>query len=83
MVNREKYFEGTETDNKEDDTMVMLVCRYIQYVIYKCRHREKIPSMVFVYEEVHNFLARLREKGQWISLIRKVPNLMERVLDRN
>ncbi len=28
-VNREKYFEGTESDNKDDDTMVMIVCRYI------------------------------------------------------
>jgi hypothetical protein len=82
-VNREKYFEGTESDNKDEDTMVMIVCRYIQYVIYKCKHREKIPSMVFVYEEVHNFLERLREKGKWIILIRKVPNLMERVLEIN
>ncbi len=43
----------------------MIVCRYIQYVIYKCKLREKIPSMVFVYEEVHNFLERLKESTEF------------------
>jgi hypothetical protein len=80
-VNKEIYFEGTESDNKEEDTMVIVICRYIQYLIYKSRHREKIPSMVFVYEEVNNFLACLREKGKWTSLVRNVPNLMGRVLN--
>jgi hypothetical protein len=81
LVNKEIYFEGTESDNKEEDTMVIVICRYIQYLIYKSRHREKIPSMVFVYEEVNNFLACLREKGKWTRLVGLVPNLMGRVLE--
>jgi hypothetical protein len=81
LVNKDIYFEGTETDNKEEDTMVIVTCRYIQYLIYKCRHREKIPSMVFVYEEVQSFLTSLREKGKWTRVVGQVPNLMGRVLD--
>jgi hypothetical protein len=79
-VNKDIYFEGTETDNKEEDTMVIVTCRYVQYLIYKSRHRKKIPSMVYVYEEVQNFLTCLREKGKWTRVVGLVPNLMGQVL---
>jgi hypothetical protein len=81
LVNKDKYLEGTETDNKEEDTMVIVTCRYIQYLIYKSRYRKKIPSMVYVYEEVQNFLSWLREKSKWTRAVGLVPNLMRRVLD--
>ncbi len=82
-VNREKYMEGTETDNKGEDTMVITVCRYIQFLIYKCRQRVKTPSVVYVLEELQGFLGRMQKYERWRGIIRRVPLLMNRILEEN
>ncbi len=82
-VNREKYMEGTETDNKVEDTMVIIVCRYIQFLIYKCRHRVKTPSVVYVLEELQGFLGRMQKYERWRGTIRRIPLLMNRVFEEN
>ncbi len=82
-VNRERYMEGTETDNKVDDTMVIIVCRYIQFLIYNCRLRVKTPSVVYVLEELQGFVGRMQKYERWRGTIRRVPLLMNRVLVEN
>jgi hypothetical protein len=82
-VNREKYMEGTETDNRGEDTMVIIVCRYIQFLIYKCRQRVKTPSVVYVLEELQGFLGRMQKYERWRGIIRRVPLLMNRILEEN
>ncbi len=75
--------EGTETDNKADDTMAIIVCRYIQFLIYNCRLRVKTPSVVYVLEELQGFLGRMQKYEKWRGTIRRVPVLMNRVFVEN
>jgi hypothetical protein len=82
-VKREKYMEGTETDNRVEDTMVIIICRNIQFMIYKCRQRAKIPSVVFVLEELQGFLGRLQKYERWRGMTRRVPILMNKILEEN
>ncbi len=80
-VCKQRYLEGGEMAVKEENKVLIIVCRYIQYIINKCRQRRRIPTFTFVYEEVQGVLEILRTRGKWREILRRIDAVMSNVLE--
>ncbi len=80
-VCKERYLEGGELLIKDENKVVIIICRYIQYIINKCRQRKRIPTYTFVYEEVQGVLQILRTRNKWRGILRRIDVVMRNVLE--
>jgi hypothetical protein len=80
-VCKQKYFEGGEVAVKDENKVLIILCRYIQYVTNKCRERRQMPTFTFVYEEVQGLLQVLGTREKWRSILRRLDVVVRNVLE--
>jgi hypothetical protein len=71
-VCKQKYMEGGELAVKDENKVLIIICRYIQYVTNKCRVRRQMPTFTFVYEEVQGLIQVLRTREKMEGYTKKV-----------
>jgi hypothetical protein len=80
-VCKQKYMEGGEMAVKDENKVLIIICRYIQYVINKCSLRRRMPTVTFVYEEVQGILQVLRTREKCRGILRRIDVVMRNVLE--
>jgi hypothetical protein len=59
------YWEGGERVSKIETVISILIVRYIQFGIYRCRNRRSVPTVVSLYDEVNGLFEILWRKISW------------------
>jgi hypothetical protein len=59
------YWEGGERVSKIETVISILIVRYIQFGIFRCRNRRSIPTVVSLYDEVKGLYEILWRKISW------------------
>jgi hypothetical protein len=65
IVSKNKYFEGLLLPRKCDSNITILVVRTIQFGLYNCRFRKRIPLKAHIMEDVECLKAVLGKSVRW------------------
>jgi hypothetical protein len=65
VVSKDKYFEGLLLPRKCDSNITILVVRTIQFGLYKCRIRKRIPLKAHIMEDMGGLKAVLGKSVRW------------------
>jgi hypothetical protein len=80
-VSKQKYLEGGELAIKDENRVLIILCRYIQYVTNKCRERRRMPTFTYVYEEVQGLLHLLEKREKWRGILRRLDVVVRNILE--
>jgi hypothetical protein len=80
-VCKQKYLEGGEVAVKDENKVLIILCRYIQWVTNKCRERRRMPTFTYVYEEVQGLLQLLSTREKWRSILRRLDVVVRNILE--
>jgi hypothetical protein len=76
-----RYWEGAEIECNVDAMLSILVVRFIQYAVYRCRVRRKIPLMVNINNDVEFLLEQLNRRTKWRGAIQRLRETVQRILE--
>jgi hypothetical protein len=76
-----RYWEGCEMECNIDTTISILVVRFIQYAIYRCRIRRRIPLLVSIKEDVGTLLDQLNKRAKWMGGIQRLNAIVRGILE--
>jgi hypothetical protein len=76
-----RYWEGAEMECKVDTTLSILVVRFIQYALYQCRVRRRIPLMVNIRDDVKFLVEQLNRRKKWRGAIQRLSETVQRILE--
>jgi hypothetical protein len=82
-VSRYRYWEGCELEFNIDSMLSMLIVRFIQYVIYRCRLRIRLLLIATLRYEVGNLIGQLAKRTKWVSGIQRMQVIMQQLLERD
>jgi hypothetical protein len=60
-----KYWEGAELEYNMDTMISIFVVRFVQYALYRCRLRKRIPLLTNIREDVSFLLGLLSKRTKW------------------
>jgi hypothetical protein len=80
-VSKQKYLEGGEMSVKNENMVLIILCRFIQYVTSKCRDRRRMPTFTYVYEEVQGLLHVLSKREKWRGILRRLEVVVRNILE--
>jgi hypothetical protein len=66
-VDVNRYMGGWVIKKKWNQELVLIVIHFVKYVIYVCRNRRILPSVVHVRYEIEELLKILRKRKKWMS----------------
>jgi hypothetical protein len=72
MVVARKYWEGCEYDNNSDWMVSIMIVRFIQYSIYRCRLRKRLPLIVNLREDVTEYVRQLGRRAKWVNSLQRI-----------
>jgi hypothetical protein len=75
-----KYWQGCELVHKTDCMMSMLIVRFIQFSIYRCRKRMKLLLIANMREDVREYLRQLGRRAKWGNSIQRIPMICQDML---
>jgi hypothetical protein len=76
-----RYWEGAEIECNVDAMLSILVVRFIQYAVYRCRLRRRIPLMVNIRNDVEFLLEQLNRRIKWRGAIQRLSETVQRILE--
>ncbi len=82
-VSRTRYWEGCELEYNIDSMLSMLIVRFIQYVIYRCRLRNRLPLIATLRYEVGYLIGQLAKRTKWVGGIQRKEVIMQHMLERD
>jgi hypothetical protein len=65
IVSKDKYLEGMLLPRKCDSNITIMVVRTIQFGLYKCRNRKRIPLKAHIMEEMGGLKSVLGKTVRW------------------
>jgi hypothetical protein len=68
-VDVNRYMGGWVIEKKWNLELVLIVIHFIKYVIYVCRNRRILPSVVHLRYEIEELLKILRKRKKWRSYL--------------
>ncbi len=80
-VSKDKYFEGTLLPRKCDSNVTIMVARTIQFGLYKCRNRRRIPLKAHIQEELDGLKSVLGKSSRWREGINILGELCRTMLE--
>ncbi len=76
-----RYWEGGEMECNVDTMLSILVVRFIQYAIYRCRTRRRIPLLVNIRDDVRVLLEQLNRRTKWRGAIQRLSDTVQGILE--
>ncbi len=64
-VNVNRYMGGWLIENKLMQEIILIVVHYVKYVIYVCRNRRILPSVVHLRYEVEGLMWAMQKRKKW------------------
>ncbi len=80
-VSKDKYFEGTLLHRKCDSKVTIMAARTIQFGLYKCRNRRRIPLKAHILEEMEGLKSALGKSARWREGINNLGELCRTMLE--
>ncbi len=77
-----KYWEGCELEYKVDSMLSILVVRFVQYAIYRCRNRRRLPLMSSIRDDVGALMKQLDKRAKWKGGLQRIQLTCQQLLDR-
>jgi hypothetical protein len=82
VVSVVKYWEGCELEYNVDTMLSMLTVRFIQYAIYRCRLRKRIPLLATIRDDVGGLVGQLANRTKWRGGVQRLPIIIQQMLER-
>ncbi len=80
-VNKDRYLEGAIFPRKCDSIVAIALSRTIQYGLYKCRNRRKIPLKPHIMEEIECLKLVMGKSARWREGINHLAELCRTMLE--
>ncbi len=80
-VNKDRYFEGTLLHRRCDSIVAIIVSRIIQFGLYKCRNRRRIPLKPHILEEIEGLKSAMGNSARWREGINNLDELCRTMLE--
>jgi hypothetical protein len=80
-VSVNKYWEGAELEYKMDTMISIFVVRFIQYAIYRCRLRKRIPLLTTIREDVSFLFRLLSKRTKWQGGMQRLRLICRQLLE--
>jgi hypothetical protein len=77
-----KYWEGCELEYNVDTTLSILIVRFIQYALYRCRLRKRTPLLVTIRDDVDGLVGQLASRTKWRGGLLRLPTIIQQMLER-
>jgi cytochrome c oxidase assembly factor CtaG len=68
-VDVNKYMGGWVIETKGNLELILIVIHFVKYIIYVCRNRRVLPSVVHVRYEIEELLNVLRKRRKWMGYL--------------
>jgi hypothetical protein len=82
-VSVSKYWEGCELEYNVDTMLSMLIVRFIQYAIYRCRLLNRLPLLATLRDEVGCLVGQLARRTKWRGGIQRIDTITQQLLERD
>ncbi len=76
-----RYWEGCEMECNVDTMLSILVVRFVQYAIYRCRTRRRIPLLVNIRDDVGALLDQLNRRTKWRGGMQRLSVTVQGILE--
>jgi hypothetical protein len=76
-----RYWEGCEMECNIDTMMSILVVRFIQYAIYRCRTRRRIPLLVNIKDDAGTLLDQLNKRTKMRGVMQRLSVIVRGILE--
>jgi hypothetical protein len=80
-VSVSKYWEGAELEYNMDTMISIFVVRFIQYAIYRCRLRKRIPLLTTIREDVTFLFGLLYKRTKWRGGMQRLRVICRQLLE--
>ncbi len=80
-VNKDIYLEGVIFQRKCDSIVAIVLSRTIQYGLYKCRNRRRIPLKPHIMEEIECLRVVMGKSARWREGINNLEELCRNMLE--
>jgi hypothetical protein len=77
-----KYWEGCELEFNVDTMISIFVVRFIQYAVYRCRLRKRIPLLTTIREDVGFLLRQLAKRSKWQGGVQRIQLTCRQLLEQ-
>jgi hypothetical protein len=78
-----KYWEGCELEYNVDSMLSILVVRFVQYAIYRCRNRRRLPLLASIRDDVGALMTQLDKRAKWKGGLQRIQLTCQQLLDRH
>jgi hypothetical protein len=65
IVNVDKYMGGWLIEQKWNMDLVLIVIHFVKYVVYVCRNRRLLPTVVHLRYEIEELLKIVGKRKKW------------------
>jgi hypothetical protein len=78
-----KYWEGCELEYNVDSMLSILVVRFVQYAIYRCRIRRRLPLLANIRDDVGALVAQLNKRAKGRGGLQRLQLTCQQMLERH
>jgi hypothetical protein len=82
-VSVSKYWEGCELEYNVDTMLSLLIVRFIQYAIYRCRLQKRLPLLATLRDDVGGLVGQLARRTKWSGGIQRLHTITQQLLERD
>jgi hypothetical protein len=76
------YWERCELEYNVDSMLSILVVRFVQYAIYRCKIRRRLPLMANIRDDVGALVAQLNKRAKWRGGLQRLQLTCQQMMER-